>query len=106
MTLAQFFSILRARWMVMLLVLGVTVAATAVVNLVWPKSYTSTVAVLVDVKSPDPIAGIIYPGMSSPAYMATQVDMILSDRVSQQVVRTLKLSDSNSACARTVAPGD
>ena len=94
MSLTQFFSILLARLKVMLIVLGVVVAGAALVNLVWPRSYTSTVAVLVDVKSPDPIAGIIYPGMSSPAYMATQVDMILSDRVSQQVVRTLKLSDS------------
>jgi len=95
MTLTQFFSILRARWKIMLVVLGMVVAGTGLVNLVWPRSFTSTVAVLVDVKSPDPIAGIIYPGMSSPAYMATQVDMILSDRVSQQVVRTLKLSDSS-----------
>ena len=78
----------------MLLVLAATVLGTAVVNLFWPRSYSSTVAVLVDVKSPDPIAGIIYPGMSSPAYMATQVDMILSDRVSQQVVHVLKLTDS------------
>ncbi len=78
----------------MLLVLGVTVALTALINLVWPKSYTSTVAVLVDVKSPDPIAGIIYPVMSSPSYMATQVDVIQSDRVSQQVVRLLKLNES------------
>lgn len=94
MTLVQFFSILRARWKVLVLVLGVSVAGTALVNLVWPRSYTSTVAVLVDVKSPDPIAGIIYPGMSSPSYMATQVDVIQSDRVSQQVVRLLKLSES------------
>ena len=96
MTLVQFFSILRARWKIMLLVLALAVAGTAVVNFFWPRSYTSTVAVLVDVKSPDPIAGIIYPGMSSPAYMATQVDMILSDRVSQQVVRVLKFNDSAS----------
>ncbi len=96
MTLVQFFSILRARWKIMLLVLALAVAGTAIVNFFWPRSYTSTVAVLVDVKSPDPIAGIIYPGMSSPAYMATQVDMILSDRVSQQVVRVLKFNDSAS----------
>ncbi len=95
MTLVQFFSILSARWKIMLLVLVAAVAGTAVVNFFWPRSYTSTVAVLVDVKSPDPIAGIIYPGMSSPAYMATQVDMILSDRVSQQVVRVLKFNDSS-----------
>ncbi len=94
MTLVQFLSILRARWKVMAIVLGLVVAITAVVNALWPRSFTSTVAVLVDVKSPDPIAGIIYPGLSAPAYMATQVDMIQSDRVSQQVVRMLKLNDS------------
>ncbi len=94
MTLVQFVSILRARWKAMLLVLGLVVAVTAVVNALWPKSYTSTVAVLADVKSPDPIAGIFYPSLSTPAYMATQVDMIQSDRVSQQVVRMLRLNES------------
>jgi polysaccharide biosynthesis transport protein len=94
MTLVQFFSILQARWKVMLMVLAACVLGTALVNFLLPKSYTSTVAVLVDVKSPDPIAGIIYPGMSSPSYMATQVDVIQSDRVSQQVVRTLRLNDN------------
>ena len=94
MTLVQFFSILSARWKAMLLVLGLVVVGTGIFNAVWPRSYLSTVAVLVDVKSPDPIAGIIYPGLSSPTYMATQVDMIQSDRVSQQVVRMLKLNES------------
>ena len=94
MTLVQFFSILRARWKVMLLVLGAAVLGTAAVNLLLPKSYTSTAAVLVDVKSPDPIAGIIFPGMSSPSYMATQVDVIQSDRVSQQVVRAMHMNES------------
>lgn len=94
MTLVQFFSILRARWKVMLLVLGAAVLGTAAVNLLLPKSFTSTAAVLVDVKSPDPIAGIIFPGMSSPSYMATQVDVIQSDRVSQQVVRALHINES------------
>ena len=96
MTLVQFFSILRARWKIMLLVLGAAVLGTALVNALLPKSYTSIVAVLVDVKSPDPIAGIIFPGMNSPSYMATQVDVIQSDRVSQQVVRSLRLNESIS----------
>lgn len=94
MTLVQFFSILRARWKVMAIVLGVAIVGTGLLNLLLPKSYTSTVAVLVDVKSPDPIAGIIFPGMSTPSYMATQVDVIQSDRVSQQVVRMLRLNES------------
>ena len=94
MTLVQFFAILRARWRVMLLVLGLAVPGTAAINLLLPKSYTSTAAVLVDVKTPDPIAGIIFPGMGSPSYMATQVEVMLSDRVSQQVVRAMRLTES------------
>ncbi len=94
MTLIQFLSILRARWKVALAVLVLAVAGTAVVNILLPKSYTSTAAILVDVKSPDPIAGIFFPGLNSPSYMATQVDVIQSDRVSQQVVRSLRLAEA------------
>ncbi len=94
MTLPQFFSILRARWKVMAVILGLAVLGTALVNYLLPRSYTSTSAVLVDVKTPDPIAGIVFPGMASPSYMATQVDVIQSDRVSQHVVRALRLDES------------
>ncbi len=94
MTLPQFFSILRARWKAMALILSLAVLGTALVNYLLPRSYTSTAAVLVDVKSPDPIAGIVFPGMTSPSYMATQVDVIQSDRVSQHVVRALRLDES------------
>jgi polysaccharide biosynthesis transport protein len=94
MTLPQFFSILRARWKAMAVILGLAVLGTALVNYLLPRSYTSTAAVLVDVKTPDPIAGIVFPGMTSPSYMATQVDVIQSDRVSQQVVRALRLDES------------
>lgn len=96
MTLIQFLSILRARWKAALIVLVLAVVGTAIVNAVLPQSFTSTAAILVDVKSPDPIAGIIFPGLNSPSYMATQVDVIQSDRVSQHVVRALKLNDSPS----------
>lgn len=94
MTLLQFLSILRARWHVALGVLVLAVAGTAIVNVILPKSYTSTAAVLVDVKSPDPIAGIIYPGLASPSYMATQVDVMQSDRAAQHVVRALHLNEA------------
>ena len=49
---------------------------------------------MIDVKSPDPIAGIVLPGMISPGYMATQVDIISSDRVAQRVVKLLRMDES------------
>ncbi|MEY4562535.1 MAG: hypothetical protein RLZZ618_1812 [Pseudomonadota bacterium] len=94
MTFPQFLSILRARWRVALATFLFIVTAAVIVSLVLPKKYTATAAVLVDVKSPDPIAGVQLAGMMSPGYMATQVDIIQSDRVAQQVVRTLKLVES------------
>jgi chain length determinant protein EpsF len=94
MTFQQFLLILHARAKVAILVFLATVLTTLVVSLVLPKQYTASTAVVIDVKSPDPIAGMVLPGMISPGYMATQVDIINSDRVAQQVVKSLKMAES------------
>ncbi len=94
MTFQQFLLILHARAKVAILVFLATVLTTLVVSLVLPKQYTASTAVVIDVKSPDPIAGMVLPGMISPGYMATQVDIINSDRVAQQVVKSLKMDQS------------
>jgi len=95
MTLSQFFSILRARWRLSLLVLMVTVVAAVVVSLSLPKRYTAMASVVVDVK-PDPISGAMFGGMMNPTIMATQVDIITSDRVARRVIRNLKLADNQT----------
>ncbi len=93
MTFGQFFSILRARWWVALLVLLITAGTTLAVSLMLPKQYSATATVLVDFK-PDPISSVVYGGLMTPALMATQVDIIKSDRVANRVVANLKLSDN------------
>lgn len=97
MTLQQFLLILRARYRVALYTLLATVLTTLVVSLILPKQYTAGTAVVIDVKSPDPIMGMVLPGMISPGYMATQVDIINSDRVAQRVVTLLKLDKNPDA---------
>lgn len=92
MNLTQFLSILKARWWVALLLLVLTVGTTLGVSLMLPSQYTATATVVIDVK-PDPIAGQ-FAGMLAPSYMATQVDVIQSDRVARRVVRNLKLADN------------
>ena len=99
MTLQQFFLILRARWRIALGALLGTVAVTVALSLLLPARYTATAAVVVDVKSPDPIGGMVLPAMVMPGYMATQVDIITSDRVAQKVVRTLRLNENAVAKA-------
>ena len=94
MTLQQFLLILRARARIALYVFLGTVLTTLVVSLIMPKQYTASTAVVIDVKSPDPVAGMVLPGLMTPGYMATQVDIINSDRVAQRVVRMLKLDEN------------
>jgi len=93
MTFGQFFSILRARWWVALLVLLLTVVGTLGVSLMLPKKYTGSAAVVIDFK-PDPISAAFYGGAPPPALMATQVDIIKSDRIGLRVVRNLRLAET------------
>jgi len=93
MTFGQILSILRARWKIALLMFVLTVGVTLTVSLLMPKQYAATASVVLDVK-PDPVTAMLYAGMVSPAFMATQADIIQSDRVAYRVVRNLKLADS------------
>lgn len=100
MSFSQLISILKARWIVIAIIFSLTVIVAIVLSLVLPKQYTADGAVVVDVKSPDPIVGMILPGMASPGYMATQVDIVKSDRVAQKVIRGLRLNESPEMLAR------
>ena len=92
MSFLQFMSILRARWKIALTVLLITVVTTVAVSVTTPKKYTSTASIVLDIK-PDPVAGI-FTGMSAPGYIATQVDILVSDRVAQRVVRALRMTEN------------
>lgn len=97
MTFQQFLLILRARWLVIMLSFVIVVGASIALSLFWPKQYTASAAVLVDAKSPDPILGALLPGQMAPGYMATQIDIIRSERVARRVVQMLKISDNPNA---------
>jgi chain length determinant protein EpsF len=49
---------------------------------------------VIDIKSPDPINGLVLPGAIAGGYIATQIDIIRSERVSKRVINTLKLKES------------
>lgn len=94
MSLSQFLLILRARYKVALLTLLLVISTTLVVSLILPKEYSASTAIVIDVKSPDPVMGMILPGALTPGYMATQIDIINSDRVAQRVVKLLRMDES------------
>ena len=93
MTFGQFLSILRARWLVALAVFLVIVLGTLVISLLMPRQYKAIASVVIDSK-PDPLSVAIYGGSVVPGFMATQVDIVQSDRVAQRVVRNLKLNEN------------
>lgn len=96
MTFTQLLKILRARWLLASCVLLAVVGLAATVNLLRKPQYTSTASVVLDVKSPDPIAGVVLPGMTVNTYMGTQLGVMSSDRVALRALRSLKLDQDAS----------
>ena len=99
MTLHQFFLILRARYRVVFLVLALALTAALAASLLMPRKYTAQTSLLVDVRTPDPVAGAGMSGVIAPSYMATQVDIIGGDLVAQRVVKILKLDEDGETKA-------
>lgn len=85
----QLLLILKARWWLVLLILILAVAGTYTVSLYLPKKYTATTQLMVDIRSRDPIAAMLMP-----ASMATQEDIIRSERIAQKVVKNLRLAEN------------
>lgn len=93
MNLHQLFLIFKARYKVALITMLVITLATLAISLVLPKRYTASSAVVVDMRTQDPIAGNL-DGPVTPSYLPTQVDIINSDRTAQKVVRALHLAEN------------
>jgi succinoglycan biosynthesis transport protein ExoP len=93
MSLHQFFLILRARYRLALLIAVSAVVLALLVSFLLPRQYTAQTAVLVDLRTPDPVSGGSLAGVVAPSYMATQVDIIGGDRVAKRVVSMLKLDE-------------
>jgi chain length determinant protein EpsF len=100
MTPQQFFATLRARWLVVLLAFAAVVVSVSALTLTAERQFTAAASVVLDVKSPDAVTGAMLAGMMSPAYMATQVDIVRSDRVARRVVRALRIDQSAAARAQ------
>ena len=74
--------------------LAVVVGTALAVSLLLPKQYTAETALVVDAKAADPLMGGMLPAQMIPGYMATQVDIISSNRVAQRVVSLLKMDQA------------
>jgi protein tyrosine kinase modulator len=93
MNFSQFLLILRARWLLTASIFAVAVLASLAISLLTARQYTAEASVVIDAKT-DPVAGTTYQDGLPAGYLATQVDVVGSERVAQRVVKLLKLDES------------
>jgi chain length determinant protein EpsF len=96
MNLRQVLLILRLRWWV---VIGTLLASTALalaVSLLLPKQYTAETSLLLDIKT-DPLVATLAPNFATPSYIATQSEILQSERVATRVVKMLGLAQNTKA---------
>src|SRR6267142_428102 len=91
MTLYQIVLAMKARWRAVMLVITVVLAIGAALTVLMPKQYTASGSVVLDVKSNDPVANAVMPALAIASYMATQADVIKSERVIVRALRDLRL---------------
>jgi len=89
----HFLLVLRARYKVAVFVLVVAVMVGIAVSLLQPRQYTTSTALVFEIRQ-EPMTGMLLPTI--PGYIATQTEIIKSDRVAQKVVKALDL-DKNPA---------
>jgi chain length determinant protein EpsF len=95
----RFLSVLKARWLLAGCIFLAVVGAVGVLSVLTPKQYIATAQVVVDLGN-DPIAGTVNQTEQLPSYLATQLDVIGSERVAQRAVELLKLDQDERARAK------
>jgi len=86
MNLRQYFFMFRVRWRLALGIMLGTLAIAVPLVLVLPKQYTASTSLGVEIKSPDLITTLLMP-----TNLASQEEIIRSERVTRQVIQTLGL---------------
>jgi chain length determinant protein EpsF len=99
-------AILWARRWIVLVTMLVVFAAAGLALALMQKSYTATARVLVDPRPTDAVTGSPSGAVFIPTYMATQVDVIQSQRVAARAVALLKLEEVAAARARYAKDSD
>lgn len=93
MTFSRMLAVLLARKKAAAGVFVLCVVVVMLVTFLLPKQYTATASVVADSR-PDPISAMAMPSAFGLAFIATQVDVIKSDRVLFRVMRNLKLTEN------------
>lgn len=91
LSFTQLFHIFRAYFLFIAIIGALVIALTLAMLKVIPKTYESTAAIIVDFQSDDPSGGQALPSALEASYLATQIDVMNSQKVMLKVVERLGL---------------
>src|SRR5664280_272933 len=94
--LSQYLRIVWARkWLVLLLFVLVSAAGIGI-TFILPRQYTAETSLIVEMRI-DPVLGALAPALAAPNYIATQIEILKSDRVAARAVKLLGVERSPAA---------
>jgi chain length determinant protein EpsF len=96
MNYRQILLVLRLRWWLVLTSLAATLAIASVYLWKAEPTYVASTSILVDLKT-DPLLSALAPALGSAGYLATQVEVLKSDRLAARVVRMMGLEKNEQA---------
>jgi chain length determinant protein EpsF len=96
MNYRQILLVLRLRWWLVLFSLAATLALAGIYLWKTEPTYVASTSILVDLKT-DPLLSALAPALGSAGYLATQVEVLKSDRLAARVVRTMGLEKNQQA---------
>lgn len=99
MPLTQYLRILWARKWVALPLFVIVAAAGIAYTLLLPRQYTAETSLIVEMRI-DPALGALAPALAAPSYMATQIEILRSERVASRAVKILGVERSAAAVAQ------
>jgi chain length determinant protein EpsF len=97
--LSQYLRIIWARKWIVLGLFVVIAAAGIATTFLLPRQYTADTSLIVEMRI-DPALGALAPALAAPSYMATQVEILKSERVASRAVKILGVERSAAAVAQ------
>jgi len=92
MNFRLFLAIVRARFMIIVLTLAITVAAAGLLTALAPRKYQAATFLLFNFKENNPFDTTILPAQLASSYLQTQLDVIRSQNVALKVVDQLEMT--------------
>ena len=93
LSLTQILSIVMAYRKLSMLIMFVVLSITVVTIMMWPRTYTATVTLMVNYEVNDPLNGKELPIGQLGSYIATQIELMQTQEVLLAVVEHLKLTE-------------